>query len=52
MATKLRRTTIVDVELLARNGYHGFVYVDQNPAQIAGFSFAGPRARTAIARRL
>ena len=33
---KIRRNTIVDVELLARNGYHGFVYVDQNPAQIGG----------------
>jgi hypothetical protein len=33
---KIRRNTIVDVELLARNGYHGFVYVDQNPAQTGG----------------
>src|SRR5713101_7968675 len=33
---KLRRNTILDIELLARNGYHGFVYVDQNPAQIGG----------------
>src|SRR5712691_2535345 len=33
---KIRHNTIVDVELLARNGYHGFVYVDQNPAQVGG----------------
>ena len=33
---KIRRNTIVDLELLARNGYHGFVYVDQNPAVAGG----------------
>jgi len=33
---KIRRNTLLDVELLARNGYHGFVYVDQNPAQVGG----------------
>jgi Carboxypeptidase regulatory-like domain/TonB dependent receptor len=33
---KIRRNTLFDVELLARNGYHGFVYVDQNPARIGG----------------
>jgi Carboxypeptidase regulatory-like domain len=33
---KVRRNTIVDIALLARNGYHGFVYVDQNPAQMGG----------------
>jgi Carboxypeptidase regulatory-like domain len=33
---KLRRNTLLDIELLARNGYHGFVYVDQNPAQLGG----------------
>jgi hypothetical protein len=33
---KVRRNTIVNVALLARNGYHGFVYVDQNPAQTGG----------------
>jgi hypothetical protein len=33
---KIRRNTLIDVELLARNGYHGFVYVDQNPAQVGG----------------
>src|SRR6266436_2087369 len=33
---KIRHNTIVDVELLARNGYHGFVYVDQSPSQIGG----------------
>jgi hypothetical protein len=31
---KIRRNTLFDIELLARNGYHGFVYVDQSPAQI------------------
>jgi hypothetical protein len=33
---KVRRNTIVNAALLARNGYHGFVYVDQNPAQMGG----------------
>jgi hypothetical protein len=33
---KIRRNTLVGLELLARNGYHGFVYVDQNPAQTGG----------------
>ena len=33
---KIQHNTIVDVALLARNGYHGFVYVDQNPAQAGG----------------
>jgi hypothetical protein len=33
---KIRGNTIVKAELLARNGYHGFAYVDQNPAQIGG----------------
>src|SRR5256885_8401396 len=33
---KIRRGTVFDIELLARNGYHGFVYVDQNPVQIGG----------------
>jgi len=33
---KIRRNTLVGLELLARNGYHGFVYVDQNPAQSGG----------------
>lgn len=33
---KIRHNTIVDVALLARNGYHGFVYVDQNPSQAGG----------------
>jgi hypothetical protein len=33
---KIRRNTLFDIELLARNGYHGFVYVDQNPAQVGG----------------
>src|SRR5712664_1274970 len=31
---KIRRNTVVGFELLARNGHHGFAYVDQNPAQI------------------
>jgi hypothetical protein len=33
---KIRRNTIVDLELLARNEYHGLVYVDQNPAVPGG----------------
>ena len=33
---KIRRNTLLDIELLARNGYHGFVYVDQHPAQTGG----------------
>jgi hypothetical protein len=33
---KIRRNTLVGLELLARNGYHGFVYVDQTPAQTGG----------------
>jgi len=33
---KIRRNTIVSVALLARTGYHGFVYVDQNPTQMGG----------------
>ena len=33
---KIRRNTLIDVELLARTGYHGFVYVDQNAAQAGG----------------
>ncbi|MCU1242999.1 MAG: hypothetical protein JWO71_3725 [Candidatus Acidoferrum typicum] len=33
---KIRRNTLIDVELLARNGYHGFVYVDQNPGAAGG----------------
>jgi carboxypeptidase family protein len=33
---KIRRNTLVSLELLGRTGYHGFVYVDQNPAQNGG----------------
>jgi hypothetical protein len=33
---KLGQKTLVGVELLARNGYHGFAYVDQQPAQPGG----------------
>lgn len=33
---KIRRKTLIGVELLARNGYHGFAYVDQQPAQPGG----------------
>jgi hypothetical protein len=33
---KLGRKTLVGLELLARNGYHGFAYVDQAPAQAGG----------------
>jgi len=33
---KIQRNTLLEIELLARNGYHGFVYVDQAPAQPGG----------------
>jgi len=33
---KIRRNTLIGIDLLARNGYHGFVYVDQNPAVMGG----------------
>jgi hypothetical protein len=33
---KIHRNTLLGIELLARNGYHGFVYMDQNPAQLGG----------------
>jgi hypothetical protein len=33
---KLRRNTLLDLKLLARNGSHGFVYVDQQPTQPGG----------------
>lgn len=33
---KLGQKTLVGLELLARNGYHGFAYVDQQPAQPGG----------------
>jgi hypothetical protein len=33
---KVGRKTLVGIELLARNGYHGFAYVDQTPAQAGG----------------
>lgn len=33
---KIRRNTLVELNLLARNGYHGFAYVDQNPMQAGG----------------
>lgn len=33
---KIGRKTLASVELLARNGYHGFAYVDQAPAQPGG----------------
>lgn len=33
---KIRGNTLAGIELLARNGYHGFVYADQNPAQVGG----------------
>jgi Carboxypeptidase regulatory-like domain len=33
---KLGKKTLVSLDLLARNGYHGFAYVDQNPAQSGG----------------
>src|SRR6267378_1175777 len=33
---KIRRNTLIDLELLVRNGYHGFAYVDQNPTVPGG----------------
>jgi Carboxypeptidase regulatory-like domain/TonB dependent receptor len=33
---KIKRNTLLDLELLARNGYHGFAYVDQDPAEPGG----------------
>lgn len=33
---KMLHNTLVGLELLARNGYHGFAYVDQQPAQPGG----------------
>src|SRR5260370_26296711 len=33
---KLAHNTLVALELLARNGYHGLAFVDQQPAQPAG----------------
>ena len=33
---KFGSKTLVGLELLARNGYHGFAYVDQQPAQPGG----------------
>lgn len=33
---KLGKNTLVGLELTARNGYHGFAYVDQNPGQAGG----------------
>ena len=33
---KLGRNTLLELKLLARNGYHGFAYVDQQPLQPEG----------------
>jgi len=33
---KFGRNTLVGLELLARNGYHGFAFVDQQPSQPGG----------------
>jgi hypothetical protein len=33
---KIGRNTLVGLELLARNGHHGFAYVEQHPAQPGG----------------
>jgi hypothetical protein len=38
---KFGRNTLAGLELLARNGYHGFAYVDQNPAQSGGVFLLG-----------
>jgi len=49
---KIRRNTLLDIELLARNGYHGSCMFDQHPAQAGGtFLFCRIRARTVIARQ-
>ena len=33
---KIKGNTLIDITLLARNGYHQFAYVDQQPAQPGG----------------
>jgi Carboxypeptidase regulatory-like domain len=33
---KIGSNTLVDLEVLARNGYHGFAFVDQQPSQPGG----------------
>jgi hypothetical protein len=33
---RIAHGTLLDLELLARNGYHGFTYVDQDPAVAGG----------------
>ena len=33
---KIRRNTLLGIELLTRDGHHGFVYVDRNPSRIGG----------------
>jgi hypothetical protein len=33
---KFGRNTLLGLEMLARNGYHGFAYIDQNPTQQGG----------------
>jgi hypothetical protein len=33
---KLGKKTLASLDLLARNGYHGYAYVDQNPAHAGG----------------
>lgn len=33
---KVAHNTLIGLDLLARNGYHGFAYVDQQPAQPGG----------------
>ena len=33
---KINRNTLIGIELLARNGYHQFAYVNQQPAQPGG----------------
>jgi hypothetical protein len=48
---KIRRNTLFDIELLARNGYHSFVYVDQNPAQIGGTFLLQDMRKDRIARQ-
>ncbi len=33
---KIKRNTLIGVELLARNGFHQFAYIDQEPTQLGG----------------
>jgi hypothetical protein len=55
---KIKRNTLVSLQLLARDGYHEFAYVDQQPAQPGGIFLLEDhrkdryRAATASVRRV